>query len=177
MTAVMASLGPRISARSRLRSLALLLGGAAVAALLMFHARLLWLRLSSGSILDAHVGVRWGLSALLLVALIGLRRHALSLPNARHALVFWLLVAALHWNVAPPETPQALSDSKGVVETLFLLPAAGVGVGFGAVLALFSLSRRRPPVVVAPLFQLSFTAAPALRDGWGLVLAARPPPA
>jgi hypothetical protein len=176
MTAAMVSLGPRIGARSRLRSLALLVAGALVAALLLFHARLLWLRVSSGSILDADVGLRWFFSALLVV-LIALRRHALSLPNARHALVFWLLVAALHWNVAAPETPLALPDSKSAVETLFLLPAAGVGLAFGAAFALLFVWRRRSAPPVALRLETAFATAPALRDGWGLILAPRPPPA
>jgi hypothetical protein len=177
MRAVMAPVGLRLGARSRLRSLALLTGGVLLAALSMFHVRLLWLRVASGSILDASVCVRWGFSALLLVALLALRRHLLSLTNARHALVFWLLVAALHWNVAPPETLQAASDSKSAVQTLFLLPAAGVVLALVAVLGLRSVSRRRSAPLVAACFETAFVTAPALRAGWGLILAPRPPPA
>lgn len=167
----------RLGVRNVLRTLALAAGAAGAAGLMVFHARLLWLRASGGSILDSSVGLRWGLAALLLGAALALRRRALWLPNGRRALIFWLLVAVLHWNAGSPETRLALADSQFAVDTLVLLPAASAGFAFGAGLVLLSLGRRRLAPTLAPQLEPCFAPAPAFRAGWGLILAARPPPA
>lgn len=167
----------RFGARNGVRALALAAGAAAATGLLVFHARLLWLRASGGSILDSSVGLRWVSSALLLGAVLALRRRALSLPNGRNALVFWLLVAVLHWNAGSPETRAVASNSESAVETLFLLPAAGAGFVVGAGLVLVSVRRARPATRFTRYLKLAFAPAPILHDGWGLILAPRPPPA
>lgn len=177
MAAMLPPARPRFGVGKMVRSLALAAGAAAAAGLLVFHARLLWLRASGGSILDSSVGVRWGLSALLLGAVLALRRRALPLPNGRHALVFWLLVAVLHWNAGSPETRAVASNSEVAVETLFLLPAASAGFAVGAGLLLLSVRRARPAPRFTRYLKLAFAPAPVLHPGWGLTLAPRPPPA
>jgi len=87
---------PALSSR-RLRSLPAL---AAASALGLFHAGVLWRRLSEGALLRPAVGLRWVLALLLVAGLLRLRRHRKSGLGGRKALVLWSLVFLLHWNAA-----------------------------------------------------------------------------
>ena len=56
---------------------------------------------ATGGLFHPAVAVRWGLSALLLAVLAGLRRAGVPLFWGRRALVMWVLVALLHWTAMP----------------------------------------------------------------------------
>jgi hypothetical protein len=158
------------------RTTALVAGGLGGAALLVFHAWLLWLRASQGSILDAEVGLRWGVSALLLGAVLGFRRLGLSPLRGRNAIVLGAFVAMLHWSAGGPETRLVALDSDAAREALFLLPSV-VAATAGALLVFLCgiRAQRRPAVVCASAPPVG--AAAALRARGGCVFAPRPPPA
>jgi hypothetical protein len=69
--------------------------------LVVFHAALFWNHIGEGRLLDPAVAARWGIGALLLLALAALRRAGVPLLWGRRALVVWVLVALLHWTAAP----------------------------------------------------------------------------
>ncbi len=70
---------------------------ATVGALLVaFHVRLLWLRLAEGSLSSPAIAARWAAASVLFVALLLLRRAGIPLFWGRKALVFGVLVLALH---------------------------------------------------------------------------------
>ena len=66
-----------------------------------FTLVLFWNQIGSGRLLDPAVAVRWGMGALLLVALTALRRAGVPVLWGRRALVVWVLVALLHCTAVP----------------------------------------------------------------------------
>jgi hypothetical protein len=159
-----------------LRRAALASAGVAAAALVVFHAWLLWVRASRGSILDAEVALRWGVSALLLGGVLALRRLGFSPLRGRNAVVFWACVAMLHWSAGSPETRSLATDSSAAAEALFLLPSA-VALSAGALLVFLCARRPHRPRRFAAESTLPFAASWALHTCGGAVFAPRPPPA
>lgn len=104
-TTLPASLPARLlaSARRRRWSVARLLGAGLVAALVWFHAVLLWERIASLTLFQPMVAVRWAGTLLLLAAFLKLHRAGVSLLGSRKALILWLLVVMLHASMAPAE--------------------------------------------------------------------------
>ncbi len=153
----------------------LIVGAASV--LTAFHGWLLWTRLAAGGAFDPITAVRWAGAALILVALVVLRRLGVSLVWSRQAAVVWLLVALLHVGASPavPGSVAARGTDSGL---LFAIPAASAAVLSLATL-LWNVRRRaigrvpRPGVVswiiARPLPALAF-AGFASCDG------PRPPP-
>jgi hypothetical protein len=95
-------------------------------ALVVFHLVLFWDQIGDGRLFDPAVAVRWAMSALLLLALTGLRRAGVPILWGRRALVVWVLVALLHWAAMPAG---AVGDiAKGgaqAAQVLFDLPMGG----------------------------------------------------
>jgi hypothetical protein len=152
------------------------------AALVGFHAWLLATQWSAGRLFnDPALLMRWAAALVLAAALIWLGREGTSLVS-RKAIVIWLLAALLH----APAVADRNRDLNGLqtlpetVATLLLQTTIVTGLLGAAMLALWlvaGLFRRRDTGRVAWSFirELSLSASPD--DGFGLVLAARPPPA
>lgn len=96
-------------------------GCMAVAALVAFHAWLLWSHVVQGRALEPQTAVRWLAAALVLAAFRSLSRHGLPLLWGRRAIVLWLLVILIHchatwtgdvagFQIGIPETIHALAQ-------------------------------------------------------------------
>jgi hypothetical protein len=95
-------------------------------ALVVFHLVLFWDQIGDGRLLDPAVAARWGMSALLVLALAGLRRAGVPILWGRRALVVWVLVALLHWAALPAGEVEGLAPGGGpATQVLFDLPMAG----------------------------------------------------
>jgi hypothetical protein len=112
----------------------------AASALVLFHVALFAVQAGAGRLLDPAVSVKWGLSVLLCLALVALRRSGIPLLWGRRALVVWLLVGLLHWNTAPaPGAGQSPVLPQVIVE---LQSSAGLMLfATGLLLALLHLRR------------------------------------
>jgi hypothetical protein len=168
--------------RSRLARGARLACSAAVAvsvlALVAFHAALFWSQIGSGRLLDPAVAVRWGLGALLLVALVALGRAGVPVLWGRRALIVWMLVALMHVTASPATDLVGITrPSAQTTQVLLDVPSAAAGLLFAATLSLLLLLGAH----VAP------PAVRAMRAGWipsagaetpilALHLASRAPP-
>ncbi len=99
-----------------------LIGGAAIL-LVVFHAHLLWIQVAAGRILDPETGLRWAGGALLVAALLLLRRVGVSLLWSRHAALCWVLVALLHGGlfVAPLDSHANRWSDPSLI---FVIPSA-----------------------------------------------------
>ncbi len=123
------------------------------AGLALFHALLLWHRVTSSSLLEAAVMLRWFAALVLLFALVRLRQAGVPLLWSRQALVFWLLVALLHVGAVPALEARAIEPSTGLVLTLTLSSVFLASLGGLAALTGGRASRgapafsvlRRPP--------------------------------
>jgi hypothetical protein len=98
-------------------------------ALVVFHAALFWNHVGEGRLLDPAVAARWGMGALLLLAMVVLRRAGVPLLWGRRALVVWVLVALLHWTAAPADDGGTLAHGGAVALLLVDVPA-GASVAF-----------------------------------------------
>lgn len=121
--------------------------GSAVLALVVFHLRLFWQRLTDQSVLEPVVAAKWLITALLLSGLWRLRARGYRLLAGKRAAVFWLLALLLH--VQLPLAPAA--DLTGPVELgwLFALPATAsfgtaVALALGLTLAALLAAAARP---------------------------------
>jgi hypothetical protein len=95
-------------------------------ALVVFHIVLFWNQIGDGRLLDPAVAARWGMSALLLVALAALRRAGVSVLWGRRALAVWVLVALVHWAAAPPANVASIAQSGAqAAQVLLDLPLGG----------------------------------------------------
>jgi hypothetical protein len=121
--------------------------GAAVIALVLFHAWLVGRRLADPTGLDRSVLLRWAAGLAVVGALLWLRRLGLSLVRGRKALALWTVALLLHGNT--PTGPvvadtQAASGPEGLV---LVLPGVLSMVTASALLLLASL---RPRPLLAP---------------------------
>jgi hypothetical protein len=97
-----------------------------VLALVAFHLVLFWDQIGDGRLFDPAVAVRWAMSALLLLALTGLRRAGVPILWGRRALVVWVLVALLHWAAMPAgEVNDIAKGGAQAAQVLFDLPMGG----------------------------------------------------
>jgi hypothetical protein len=119
-----------------------LLAALAGAALVVFHVALFAVQAGAGRLVEPALAAKWGVSVLLCLALLGLKRSGVPLLWGRRALAVWVLAALLHWNTAPAPDAGQPSLPQIVVE---LQSSAGlVLLGTGLLLTLFGL--RRPPL-------------------------------
>ena len=115
------------------------------AALVAFHIALFAVQAGAGRLVEPALAVKWGVSVLLCVALLGLKRSGVPLLWGRRALAVWLLAGLLHWNTAPaPDAGQPILPQI-IVE---LQSSAGlVLLGTGLLLTLFG--QRRSHLILA----------------------------
>lgn len=66
------------------------------AALLWFHAHLLWDRITNLTLFEPLVALRWGTAVLLIAALVRLQHIGVPLFRGRRALILWLVILLLH---------------------------------------------------------------------------------
>ncbi len=155
-----------------------LVGGAAIL-LVIFHAQLLWTHVAAGRILDPDTAMRWAGGALLVAALLVLRRIGVSLLWSRQAALFWVLVAVLHGGlvVAPV---QSQANGWADPSLLFIVPSATCAVLTIATGVWLSRSRRPAGSASAGPFQslwlLAFPPSPCPIQISRACLAPRPPP-
>lgn len=145
-----------------------------VVALVAFHAALLWARVTAGRLADPNVGLRWAGAAVLIVALVVLRRRGVSLFWGRRALVFWLLVLLLHAGIAAPVPLAFHADSAPL---LFVLPASAAPLAVALSLVVAHLLREREEWRPVAYRSRAGDGRPATRRGVLLQLAPRAPPA
>jgi len=156
---------------SRVRRPAQVLSLGAVAFLVAFHGWLFAERLVGGELLEPVVALRWLASLVLIAALRALRRAGVPLIRGRRALVFWVLVALLHWSASP-------MAERGLAAGELLVAAPGaITLAGGVWLLLGGTPRRlrtdRPPRHAGPP---AATHVPPLAPWLLLALAPRPPP-
>jgi hypothetical protein len=151
------------------------LAAVAAAGLTVFHARLLWDRLTAGEMLEPLVALRWTAAILLVVALVALRRAGVPLLHGRRALAVWVLVALLHWSAGPP-LQDGSAAPEGSSAILLVLPAGAVALaGLGLTLAILAARRAALPSVSC-LCTVGPRGAARLSDGWRRGGLSRAPP-
>jgi hypothetical protein len=155
-----------------------LAAAALVLSLSALHGWLLWLRISQGRLLEWGVAIRWGVGALLLLALLALRRRGVPLFWGRKALALWVLVLLIHWT-APAASGGVREEGPVPPPILFVLPASAWSLALAAGLLWAGSRERRARVVLAggaPLRRLEAGEGPRAA-GFAVPLFARPPPA
>ena len=146
------------------------------AALIGFHGWLFAAQVAEGRLGDPWLVFRWIAAALLIAALVGVRRGGASMFG-RKSIAIWVLAALLHG----PAISELQTDfnSFGLPETaattvVQLLSSAAMGVSLWLLAALL-LTRRRPTRVryaTAPVFVHAGGLAPRLSRHFS----PRPPP-
>ncbi len=152
------------------------------AALVGFHVWLLVSQWSAGRLLnDPALLLRWAAALVLAAALIWLGREGTSLVS-RRAIVIWLLAASLHG----PAVAARAGDANGfqtlpeTAASLLIQTTSIAGVLIVTLWLIAGLVRRRDAANTAWSFVRSLAARDFrhyLEDGFGLVVAARPPSA
>jgi len=148
-------------------------------ALVVFHVLLFRDQIGDGRLFDPAVAVRWGISALLLLAIAGLRRAGVPVLWGRRALVVWVLVAVLHWAALPAGDVDSITQG-GVQTTLVLvdLPVGGAAALLlaASVILLSLLGARGLPKAARPMRVRTVAPAGAHAAILSLHLASRAPP-
>ncbi len=146
------------------------MGSFALAAVLaVFHGRLLWQRLTDGSLLQPVVVARWGVSVLLIAALLRLWSRGLPVLRGRRAGVLWLIVALLHAFTPGGPLPEAELVGEGMLPAALAL-LAFLAIGLAGARVVQQGGALRLPARRQPSSHRSCT-------GWYRVLFSRPPPA
>lgn len=170
-----------VGRKRALRALRLSALALAAAYLVALHAELLWQRITSQTLLEPLVVLKWAGAAALVAALLRLRSAGVSVWRGRRAVVLWMLVLLLHAGTAVPAAGELAADLASPAEAglLFVLPLCV------SVATVFELGRRllarravaRPARRTVPRWLL-FEAppGPAFAHGFGRVLCSRPPP-
>lgn len=172
---------PSAPARGGTRSRAIRIAlGVSALALVLFHLRLLWLRVSDQTVLEPWIAAKWLASALLVVALWRLKVAGRRLFTGKRAAVIWLVALLLH--VQLPVAPSAASPLTGALEPGSWLMALPVGVSMGAALALALALGLALLAAATPRRAVTGLRASTLRLGAPLAgasptLVSRPPPA
>lgn len=127
---------------------------AAVSGLIILHLWVFWDQLVSGRLQDGQTLLRWTGGALLLGALVALRRQGVPLCWGRRALVVWLLVAVLHaWSAsaAPADDPSPTAHGETAGMVLPVTAATLIGL-LGLMAGLGRIPRSSPlrPIAAAP---------------------------
>ena len=103
--------------------------GTLAAALVLFHAGLLWQRVVDQSLLQPAVGLRWALSLAILLVGLRLRRAGLSLLTGRPAIGLWAVVLLLHAGGVPVAADPLATTPAGLVTIpLFMGGVAGLAL-------------------------------------------------
>ena len=139
-----------------------------IAGLVLFHAQLLWQRISSVTLLEPLVALRWSAAALMVVAFVYLQRSGISVVWGHKALILWLLVLVLHAGLMPVEAG-ALQPAEPVLLAISLLG-----------LALSTIHVARPTLAAAPRSGRRPFDDPgglSAEPGFFAPLSPRPPPA
>jgi len=160
--------------RTRLRRLALALGRAALAVVVVQHGLLLVERLRDDSIAEPLVALRWGLAAIALGLAAIYRRRGLTVFSGRSGLAFWLLGLLLHVGATP--VPAVGIPSENLLVALPIGIVTTLAVAFGASrIAAILIARSQPGSAPKPVLRppRALPAAPVL----SLRFAPRPPPA
>ncbi len=147
--------------------------------LVVFHSQLLWTHFVTGRLLEPATAIRWAIAALLLVALILLRRVGVPLIWSRQASVFWLLVALLHCGTALPGADGASAPWADPALLVIVPSATVVALSSAATSRLAGRRRSTTPILPATLERLGLVPARsafALSPGFITAYAARPPP-
>jgi hypothetical protein len=150
----------------------------AALALVVFHLVLFWDQIGDGRLLDPAVAVRWGMSALLVVAFAALRRAGVPVLWGRRALVVWVLVALLHWAAVPGGDIDGITQGGAqAAQVLFDVPIAGAAALLLAASAmlLFFHARAMPHAPRTTLVRW-FASGSARAAVLSLHLASRAPP-
>ena len=162
------------------RILAVITGPALVGLVVLYHALLLWQRVTDLTLLEPAVAARWLATLLLLLVLFRLHHRGVPLIWGRKALVFWLLVLLLHVSFYGPlaEGVEASIDIQRA-GLMLALPATVVVVALAAVCLALLAGFLGALAVQSPLTfsLLDAPSGPSLPTGWTLQLASRPPPA
>jgi hypothetical protein len=145
-----------------------------------FHAALFWVQLSTGTLFDTSVAVRWLSGVVLLGGLYSLRRSGASPFRGRRAVALWLLVGVLHWSAVSADlgTGPALAGRAAELSVVLDLTALTAAPA----LLLLSLwwfaraSRGRSSPPAGARWLAATTAANTSLDAYSAVLGARPPP-
>jgi hypothetical protein len=141
---------------------------AAVAALVGFHAVLLWQRCGDATILDPAVLAKYAGALLLLVSALAFRRFApVRFQGRRSLLVFWLVAVLLHLAGPPPGGPGEVDGGIAAIVEL--------GLSLPLVLAIFVSAGGRARLLreVRVAMRRAFVAIPGLEN---LQLVPRAPP-
>lgn len=130
------------------RRLLRILAGSLTLGLVLFHLRLLWLRVSDQSVLEPVILAKWVITAVLLAALWRLRTSGFRLLTDKRAGVIWLLALLLH--IQAPVIPESALTGPADLGWLFALPAtvsfgAAVAITLGLALAALLSAEVRPP--------------------------------
>ena len=115
--------------------------GAGALALVVFHVWLFWGQWQVGRLTDPFVAVRWAGSALLVLALLALRRRHVPVLRGRQALVIWTLAAIVHVGADTAAVTASPEFSSGL---LFVVPSvAGAALVAACALLAAALRQRR----------------------------------
>lgn len=92
------------------RRLGQLAGSSLLIVLTMFHSQLLWKRITTLTLFEPLVALRWFTAALLLAGFVYLRRAGVSVIWGRKALILWLLVLLCHAGAMSPTDHLPLAE-------------------------------------------------------------------
>lgn len=153
------------------------LPGVAGALLVAFHGWLFADQISDGHLADPWLVFRWAAAAVLVAALVQVRRGGESVWG-RKGIAIWVLAALLHGPVVAANSSDAF-DSLALPETvvtsvLQVAASAVFGIALWLLAALLSRRLRQPRRVFE--FTLAFAAAGILAAGFSPSYSARPPP-
>ena len=144
---------------------------AIVAALVLFHAGLLWQRLTDQSLLEPVIGLRWAVSVAVLLVGYRLCRAGLSLLGGRPAIGLWIAILLLHAGGAPAAAVLPVPGHGGA---LALVGMAGVALALASWLA----AGTRPRPTLRSTGRLAIVPrGSAARWVLGTAQLSRPPPA
>ncbi len=142
----------------------------AAAALVVYHAVLLWDRVASLTLLDPVIALRWAAAAALAFGLVRMQLAGVPLLAGRRALIVWTLVALLHAGMAPGAGALAATLAESDAGALLTLGLSALVALLGTVAG----EAIRPPHTPG---RLEPVAAPAFRAACLAPLSPRPPPA
>ncbi len=159
--------------RSTLRGTSAVVG----AALVGFHGWLFAGQIADGRLADPWLIFRWIAAAVLVAALVNVRRGGES-TWGRKGIAIWVLAALLHGPAVAASSSDAF-DSLALPEAvatsvLQLVASTALGTGLWLLTAVFARRDRRARSFVE--LHLAFAAAGILADGFSPAYASRPPP-
>ena len=103
------------------------IGRLAFAALVVFHAWLLWTHLAQGKAFEPQTAMRWFVAVLVLAGFRYLSRRGLPLVFGRRAVVLWLLVVLIHGTAV--WAGESVAADVGIPQTVTVLAQISVIAG------------------------------------------------